>query len=135
MRRTRSWRSARRSAERGWALVRKAEDWALTSRMASTYLEVQAAVAADARDRHALPEVSGARQRGKRVLSEAEAVLGASGIPPGAPSRQEADANLATARAFAARLDGRDDPVLWDAAAQGWERAGEPYQVARARWR
>jgi DNA-binding CsgD family transcriptional regulator len=24
--------------------------------------------------------------------------------------------------------------VLWDAAAQGWERAGEPYQVARARW-
>src|SRR5205814_7563576 len=47
----------------------------------------------------------------------------------------EADANLATARAFAARLDGRDDPVLWDAAAQGWERAGEPYQVARARWR
>jgi len=38
-------------------------------------------------------------------------------------------------RAFAARLDGRDDPVLWDAAAQAWERAGEPYQVARARWR
>ena len=26
--------------------------------------------------------------------------------------------SLATARAFAARLDGRDDPVLWDAAAQ-----------------
>ena len=125
---------ARRSAERGWVLVRKAEDWALTSRMATTYLEVQAAVAADARDRHALPEVSGARQRGKRVLAEAEAVLRSSGIAPGAPSRQEADANLAMARAFAARLDGRDDPVLWDAAAQGWERAGEPYQVARARW-
>ena len=125
---------ARRSAERGWVLVRRAEDWALTARMASTYLEVQAAVASDARDRHALPEISGARQRGKRVLGEAEAVLRSSGIQPGAPSRQEADANLATARAFAARLDGRDDPVLWDAAAQGWERAGEPYQVARARW-
>jgi DNA-binding CsgD family transcriptional regulator/tetratricopeptide (TPR) repeat protein len=125
---------ARRSAERGWALVRRAEDWALTARMAATYLEVQAAVAADARDRHALPEISGARQRGKRVLSEAEAVLRASGIQPGAPSRQEADANLATARAFAARLEGRDDPVLWDAAAQGWERAREPYHVARARW-
>jgi DNA-binding CsgD family transcriptional regulator/tetratricopeptide (TPR) repeat protein len=125
---------ARRSAERGWALVRRAEDWALTARMASTYLEVQAAVAADARDRHALPEISGARQRGKRVLGEAETVLRASGIAAGAPSRQEADANLATARAFTARLEGRDDPVLWDAAAQGWERAGEPYQVARARW-
>ena len=126
---------ARRAVERGWALVRRAEDWALAARMAATYLEVQAAVAADARERHALPEVSGARQRGKRVLTEAESVMRSSGVATGAPSRLEADANLATARAFAARLDGRDDPVLWDAAAQGWERAGEPYHVARARWR
>ena len=125
---------ARRAVERGWALVRRAEDWALTARMAATYLEVQAAVAGDARERHALPEISGARQRGKRVLGETENVLRASGVAPGAASRLEADANLATARAFAERLEGRDDPVLWDAAAQGWERAGEPYQVARARW-
>jgi DNA-binding CsgD family transcriptional regulator/tetratricopeptide (TPR) repeat protein len=126
---------ARRAVERGWALVRRAEDWALAARMAATYLEVQAAVAADARDRHALPEITGARQRGRRILVEAETVLRSSGVVAGAPSRLEADANLATARAFAARLDGLDDPVLWDAAAQGWERAGEPYQVARARWR
>ena len=126
---------ARRAAERGWALVRRAEDWALTARMAATYLEVQAAVATDARERHALPEITGARQRGKRVLTEAEAVLRTSGVVQGAPSRLEADASLATARAYGARLEGRDDPVLWDAAAQGWERAGEPYQVARARWR
>jgi DNA-binding CsgD family transcriptional regulator/tetratricopeptide (TPR) repeat protein len=126
---------ARRAAERGWALVRRAEDWALTARMASTYLEVQSAVATDARERHALPEISGARQRGKRVLAEAETVLRTSGIAPGTASRHEADASIATARAFAGRLDGRDDPVLWDAAAQAWERAGEPYQVARARWR
>ncbi|MEO8272739.1 MAG: LuxR C-terminal-related transcriptional regulator [Chloroflexota bacterium] len=125
---------ARRAVERGWALVRRAEDWALTARMAATYLEVQAAVAADARDRHALPEMTGARQRGRRILGEAENVLRGSGVPAGAPSRLEADANIATARAFVARLDGKDDPVLWDAAAQGWERAGEPYQVARARW-
>ena len=126
---------ARRAVERGWALVRRAEDWSLAARMAATYLEVQAAVAADARDRHALPEISGARQRGRRVMVEAETVLRASGVTSGSPSRLEADASLATARAYAARLDGRDDPVLWDAAAQGWERAGEPYQVARARWR
>lgn len=125
---------ARRAVERGWALVRRAEDWALAARMAATYLEVQAAVAADARERRALPEISGARQRGRRILAEAETVLRASGIDPGSPSRLEADANLATARAFSARLDGNDDPVLWDAAAQGWERAREPYQVARARW-
>jgi DNA-binding CsgD family transcriptional regulator/tetratricopeptide (TPR) repeat protein len=126
---------ARRAAERGWALVRRAEDWSLAGRMAATYLEVQAAVAADARERHALAEVSGARQRGKRVLAETETVVRGSGVPVGAPSRLETDANLATARAYSARLEGRDDPVLWDAAAQAWERAGEPYQVARARWR
>lgn len=126
---------ARRAAERGWALVRRAEDWSLAGRMAATYLEVQAAVAADARERHALPEISGARQRGRRVLTETENVVRRSGVPAGSPSRLETDANLATARAYSARLDGRDDPVLWDAAAQAWERAGEPYQVARARWR
>jgi DNA-binding CsgD family transcriptional regulator/tetratricopeptide (TPR) repeat protein len=126
---------ARRAVERGWALVRRAEDWSLAARMAATYLEVQAAAAADARERRALSEITSARQRGRRILTEAETVLRASGIAGGAPSRLEADANLATARAFAARLDGRDDPVLWDSAAQGWERAGEPYQVGRARWR
>ena len=126
---------ARRAAERGWALVGRAEDWALTARMASTYLEVQAAVADDARERRALPEVSGARQRARRVLAETETVLRRSGIPAGQPGRLEADAHFATARAYVARLDARDDPVLWDAAAQAWERAREPYQVAKARWR
>jgi DNA-binding CsgD family transcriptional regulator/tetratricopeptide (TPR) repeat protein len=126
---------ARRAADRGWALVRRAEDWALTARMASTYLEVQAAVADDARDRRALPEVSGARQRARRVLAETESVLQRSGIATGQPGRLEADAHLATARAYVARLESQDDPVLWDAAAQAWERAREPYQVAKARWR
>jgi DNA-binding CsgD family transcriptional regulator len=126
---------ARRAVERGWTLVRRAEDWALTARMASTYLEVQAAVVADAHERRALPEISSARQRGKRVLHEAEAVLVASRVAAGSVGRHEADAHLATARAYAARLDARDDPVLWDTAAQAWELAGEPYQVARARWR
>ncbi|MEA2548695.1 MAG: hypothetical protein QOE42_1293, partial [Chloroflexota bacterium] len=126
---------ARRAVERGWALVRRAEDWALTARMTSTYLEVQAAALADAHERRALSEIAGARQRGRRVLTEAEAVLVASGVPPGAIGRREADAHLSTARAYAARLEAHDDPVLWDTAAQAWERAGEPYQVARARWR
>jgi len=126
---------ARRAVDRGWALVRRAEDWALTARMTSTYLEVQAAAVADAHERRALPEITGARQRGRRVLQEAEAVLTASGVAAGPVGRREADPHLSTARAYAARLDAHDDPVLWDTAAQAWERAGEPYQVARARWR
>jgi len=109
---------ARRAVERGWALVRRAEDWALTARMTSTYLEVQAAAVADAHERRALSEIAGARQRGRRVLNEAEAVLIASGVPAGGIGRREADAHLSTARAFAARLEAHDDPVLWDTAAQ-----------------
>jgi len=103
--------------------------------MAATYLEVQAMAISDAHERRALAEIGGARSRGARVLSEAEAVLRSSGVAVGAPGRREADANLATARAYAARLDSRDDPTLWDAAAIAWQQAGEPYQVAKARWR
>lgn len=126
---------ARRAVDRGWTLVRRAEDWALTARMAATYLEVQAMAISDAHERRALAEIGGARSRGARVLAEAEAVLRASGVAPGVPGRREADANLVTARAYAARLDSRDDPALWEAAAEAWQQAGEPYQVAKARWR
>jgi DNA-binding CsgD family transcriptional regulator len=68
-------------------------------------------------------------------MSEAERILGSSGVPRDASSRREAEAQIATARAYAARLDGRDAPVVWDSIARAWEAVGDPYQVARARWR
>src|SRR4029453_4653661 len=34
-----------------------------------------------------------------------------------------------------ARLDGRSAPQLGEAAAKAWERLGEPYPIAYARWR
>jgi hypothetical protein len=34
-----------------------------------------------------------------------------------------------------ARLEGTSDPELWAAAATAWERLGEPYPTAYARWR
>lgn len=126
---------AGRAAELGWSMVRDSEDWVLAARMAATYLEVQAAIAADAHDRRALPDLAAARQRASRTLSDAESILRSSGVPSEAASRGEAEAQLATARAYAARLAGRDLPVLWDAVARAWEGVGDPYQVARARWR
>jgi DNA-binding CsgD family transcriptional regulator len=39
------------------------------------------------------------------------------------------------ARAFHARLDGRDDPASWAALAGTWTALEDPYQAARARWR
>ena len=126
---------AGRAAELGWSMVRDSEDWVLAARMAATYLEVQAATVADAHERRALPELAAARERAQRTMSEAERILGSSGVPRDASSRREAEAQIATARAYAARLDGRDAPVVWDSIARAWEAVGDPYQVARARWR
>lgn len=126
---------AARAAELGWSMVRGSEDWVLVARMAATYLEVQAAVIADAHVRRALPELASARERAGRTLAQAEAILRSSGVPKDAASRGEAEAQLATARAFAARIEGRDGPGQWDAIARAWEAVGDPYQVARARWR
>jgi DNA-binding CsgD family transcriptional regulator/tetratricopeptide (TPR) repeat protein len=126
---------ARSAAELGWSAVSETEDWALAARMAATYLEVQAAIVADAQERRALGEVAAARDRARKVLRQIEARFRASGVPADAESRGEADAQLATARAYAARIEGRDLATVWDSVAQAWERVGDPYQVARARWR
>ena len=126
---------AGRAAELGWSMVRDSEDWVLAARMAATYLEVQAAMVADAHERRALPELAAARERAQRTLDEAEKILRSSGVPTDATSRGEAEAQLATARAYAARLDGRDSPLLWDSIARAWGAVGDPYQVARALWR
>ena len=123
------------AAELGWSAVRTTEDWVLVARMAATYLEVQAVIVADAHERRAIADVAAARERAGVVLKEAEAAMRSSGVPSDAASRGEAEAHLATARAFAARLDGRDMPVVWDSVARSWERVGNPYLVARARWR
>jgi DNA-binding CsgD family transcriptional regulator len=39
------------------------------------------------------------------------------------------------ARAYRARIEGRDEPAAWDLLARTWEALERPYQVARARWR
>jgi DNA-binding CsgD family transcriptional regulator/tetratricopeptide (TPR) repeat protein len=126
---------AARAAELGWSSLRASEDWVMSARMVATYAEVQAAIVAEAHERRELGAIAGARERARRALAEADATLARAGVPSGGPSRREADAHLATARAYVARLDGRDDPVVWDSVAQAWERHGDAYQVARARWR
>jgi DNA-binding CsgD family transcriptional regulator len=69
------------------------------------------------------------------VLGEATAVVGNAGVNGSLGSRREADALLATARAFVARLEDEDQAATWAAVAAQWEEIGDPYQVARARWR
>ena len=124
-----------RAVENGWGRARTGEDWVLIARMAATALEVDAAVVAEALDRRRIADVAAARERSGRILAEAEKAVSRSGVPETLGSRHEAEANLATARAFRRRLDGRDDPAAWDAVAKAWHDLGDPYRVARARWR
>jgi DNA-binding CsgD family transcriptional regulator/tetratricopeptide (TPR) repeat protein len=126
---------AQRAADRGWRLVRETEDWLSIGRAAAAMLEVQAAAVEDARERRDLPSIAAARARAAEVLGVAESAVGRAGVAISVGSRRHAEAMLATARAFMARLDGRDDPTTWDALARTWEADGDPYQVAKARWR
>ena len=82
-----------------------------------------------------LSTIAAARTRSGEVLAEAEGVVEDAGVDPSIGSRREADAHLAVARAYRARIDGRDEPAAWEALARTWEALERPYQVARARWR
>jgi DNA-binding CsgD family transcriptional regulator/tetratricopeptide (TPR) repeat protein len=133
------WRNdhvdARHAAERGWALVHESEDWSLIAKMAATAAEVDAAGGAEARVSRDLAGLANARSRTKDVVAAAESAVRRSGVSDAIGSRREADANLATAAAFQARLEGRDDPDAWAALAESWAALDNPYAVARARWR
>jgi DNA-binding CsgD family transcriptional regulator/tetratricopeptide (TPR) repeat protein len=126
---------ARRAVELGWARVSETEDWVLIAKMAATVLETDAAVIVDARERRDLPTLAAARERSTAVLRAADAAVAVAGVERSIGSRREADAFLATARAFHARLEGRDDAASWDVLARSWGALGVPYEVARARWR
>jgi DNA-binding CsgD family transcriptional regulator len=126
---------AHRAAERGWGLVTGSEDWSIIAKMAATVAEVDAAAGADARAHRDLAGLANARSRAAQVVAEADAAVHASGVSSTIGSRREADAYLAMAAAYRARLEGRDDPAAWAAVAERWEGLANPYELARARWR
>jgi DNA-binding CsgD family transcriptional regulator/tetratricopeptide (TPR) repeat protein len=126
---------ARRAADRGLALVRETEDWSLAARTAATAVEVDAATAAEARERRDLAALATAREHARDTLRAAEATVKRHGVARQLGSRRLADAYLATARAYRHRVDGRDDAATWVKVAEGWRDLGVPYEQARARWR
>jgi DNA-binding CsgD family transcriptional regulator/tetratricopeptide (TPR) repeat protein len=126
---------AHKAAERGWLRVSETEDWLLMARMAATYLEVDAAIAQDAHRRRDLATLAAARERSLPVLLRAEAVVRACGVSPKTGSRRQADLAVRTARAYRARVEGRDEPATWNQLALDWAELGDPYEAARASWR
>jgi DNA-binding CsgD family transcriptional regulator/tetratricopeptide (TPR) repeat protein len=125
---------ARRAAERGWARLRGTEDWGLVARMAATAMEVESAIVIEALERRRIGDVAASRERASRILIEAEAIV-ARARHEGGRGTGEPDASLETARAYHARLMGRDDPARWADLAARWHAIGDPYREARARWR
>jgi DNA-binding CsgD family transcriptional regulator/tetratricopeptide (TPR) repeat protein len=125
---------ARRAAERGWARVRGTEDWVLMARMASTALEVESAIVAEALEKRRIGDVAASRERAGRILAEADSAVTRARPDDDGAGRGEPEASIATARAFHARLQGRDDPAAWADIAARWHDLGDPYREARARW-
>jgi DNA-binding CsgD family transcriptional regulator len=105
------------------------------ARMAATYLEVDAAVVQDAQRRRDLAALAAARERSLPVVLRAEAVVRACGVSPNAGSRRQADLSIRTARAYRARVEGRDEAATWHQLAVDWTEVGDPYEAARANWR
>jgi DNA-binding CsgD family transcriptional regulator/tetratricopeptide (TPR) repeat protein len=126
---------AHRAADRGWVRVSDTEDWLLMARMAATYLEVDAAIAQDAQRRRDFAALAAARERSLPVVLRAEAVVRACGVSPKTGSRRQADLAIRAAKAFRARVEGRDDAATWNQLALDWAELGDPYEAARARWR
>ena len=124
---------ARRAAERGWGRLKGTEDWAAIARMAASSMEVEAAIVAEALEKRRIGDVAASRERAGRILAEAESAV-ARALAEDPARSDDAVARLATARAFHARLTGREDPANWAAVAEQWRAIGQPYNVAMARW-
>ena len=124
-----------RAAGRGWDLIKDGGDWSLLAKMAATVAEVDSMAAADAGARRDLAMIATIRGRSRNVVRSATKAIEQSGVGPTIGSRREADAWLALAAAHRDRLEGRDDPAAWDRLAAAWTTLGNPYEVAKARWR
>ena len=79
--------------------------------------------------RRATTEAKAARRDGDKLLARLEALADVNTSFP------ELSTVLAHSRAEHARLHGRADPAAWTAAAVHWNRIGQPYSAAYARWR
>ncbi len=123
---------ASRAVGAAWARVRGTEHWALAARTAAAAMAVADARARAALERRHEAEATGARSWADGILSEAVRMVDESGVPADSWLRRQVDADLASARAFRARLAGRDDPGAWAAVAGRWRAVDRVYDLARA---
>jgi DNA-binding CsgD family transcriptional regulator/tetratricopeptide (TPR) repeat protein len=90
-------------------------------------LRAEADAAERARARHAEDEEADARRVAAELLEAARALA--------TPWGPEFEAHLATCEAEWTRVAGEADPERWLAAVDAWDKSGQPYPAAYARWR
>ncbi len=90
-------------------------------------LRAEADAAERARARHAEDEEADARQAAVELLDGAHALVTPWGL--------EFEAHLATCEAEWTRVVGEPDPQRWQSTVDAWDKAGQPYPAAYARWR
>lgn len=125
---------ALRAIRRAWGRLAGNEDWILAARTAACYAEVAAATRGG-HSRRETQTVRGLRDEAAAVIRQARGSVEDAGVAPSLGSRREADAWLATADAQFGRLVGVDQPERWAGVGALWAAIGDPYQVARAKWR
>jgi DNA-binding CsgD family transcriptional regulator/tetratricopeptide (TPR) repeat protein len=118
---------ARTAVAEGLSLTLAVDGWRHARPLYPVGLAAEAARADRARVRRAAAEAEDARRVAAGLLE------GARSLPGG--SSPEADALLATCEAEWTRVEGTSDPGRWQAAADAWDKAGQPYPGAYARWR
>ena len=107
----------------------------LVARMASTAIEVESAIVAEALEKRRIGDVAASRERAGRILAEADAAVARARTEDGGGTG-EPEASLATARAFHARLDRPRRPRALGGPRRPLARGiGDPYREATARWR
>jgi len=118
---------ARAAVAEGLSLTLAVDGWRYALPLYAVGLAVEADRAARAGARRVAAEAEDARGVAAGLLEGARTL-------PGSPS-PETDALLATCEAEWTRVEGTSDPGRWQAAADAWDKADQPYPGAYARWR
>ena len=122
---------ARAATADGLEILATCEEPYWITELCRTGLAVEAAVAEQARARHADADEQIARDLAAGLIDRARAATTAPNVVP----TPVVEANLLTAEAEWSRVIGPSDPERWAESAQAWEALSYPWPAGYARWR
>jgi DNA-binding NarL/FixJ family response regulator len=124
--------AAARHVDEALAALGEEKDPLYTPALHALGVRAEAERAEQARGRRRDADVAAAIERARGLETDLERLLDGWG---GAAVAPDARANAAFVRAELSRVEGRQDPTAWQAAAEAWEALAEPHPAAYARLR